>query len=98
MTLADIVADRDERYGQPVVSNGIPLSKIHHAAFDEHLIGIDPDYRLHVSDRLLALNDGPMLEALKRLHGNTLHLPSRIKDLPDRDRLALRFERFVAAT
>jgi hypothetical protein len=29
-----------------VVPNGIPLSKIHHAAFDAHLIGIDPDYRL----------------------------------------------------
>jgi hypothetical protein len=37
--------------GQPVVPNGIPLSKIHHAAFDVHLIGIDPDYRLHVSKR-----------------------------------------------
>ncbi|MEK9284706.1 MULTISPECIES: HNH endonuclease signature motif containing protein [unclassified Bradyrhizobium] len=55
---AHIVADKDERYGQPVVSNGIPLSKTHHAAFDAHLIGIDPDYRLHVSDRLLAQNDG----------------------------------------
>ena len=41
------------------------LSKIHHAAFDAHLIGIDPDYRIHVSDRLLTLHDGPMLEALK---------------------------------
>jgi hypothetical protein len=61
------------------------------------LIGINPDYRLHVSDCLLAQNDGPMLEALKRPHGNTIHLPSRAKDLPDRDRLALRFERFVAA-
>ena len=30
--------------GQPVVSNGLPLTKIHHAAFDAHLIGIDPDY------------------------------------------------------
>ncbi|WP_439400453.1 HNH endonuclease (plasmid) [Bradyrhizobium sp. PMVTL-01] len=73
------------------MSNGIPLSKIHHAAFDAHLIGIDPDYRLHVSDRLLAQNDGPMLEALKWLHGNTIHLPGRAKDLPDRDRLAMRF-------
>jgi putative restriction endonuclease len=79
------------------VSNGIPLSKIHHAAFDAHLIGIDPDYRLHVSGRLLAQNDGPMLEALKRLHGGTIHLPNRPKDLPDRDRLALHFERFMAA-
>jgi hypothetical protein len=56
------------------------------------LIGIDPDYRLHVSDRLLAQNDGPMLEALKRLQGNSIHLPIRAKDLPDRDRLAMRFE------
>jgi putative restriction endonuclease len=95
---AHIVADKDERYGQPVVSIGIPLSKIHHAAFDAHLIGIDPDYRLHVSDRLLTQNDGPMLDALKRLHGNTIHSPSRAKDLPDRDRLAMRFERFIAAT
>jgi hypothetical protein len=36
---AHIVSDRDERLGQPVVPNGIPLSKIHHAAFDAHLIG-----------------------------------------------------------
>ena len=64
---AHIVADKDERFGQPVVPNGIPLSKIHHAAFDAHLIGIDPDYRLHVSERLLGQNDGPMLDALKRL-------------------------------
>src|SRR5262245_21700121 len=93
---AHIVVDKDERFGQPVVPNGIPLSKIHHAAFDAHLIGIDPDYRLHVSERLLSQNDGPMLEALKRLNGETIHLPKRPKDRPDRDRLALRFERFKA--
>ena len=94
---AHIVEDKDERFGQPVVPNGIPLSKIHHAAFDAHLIGIDPDYRLHVSPRLLAQQDGPMLEALKRLKGATIHLPGRLKDRPDRDRLALRFERFKSA-
>ena len=91
---AHIVADTDEQLGQPIVPNGLPLSKIHHAAFDAHLIGIDPDYRLHVSSRLLALNDGPMLEALKRLNGEPIHLPARVKDRPDRDRLASRFERF----
>ncbi len=93
---AHIVADKDEQLGQPVVPNGIPLSKIHHAAFDAHLIGIDPDYRLHVSNRLLGRKDGPMLEALKRLNGGTIHLPGRVKDCPDRDRLAIRFERFKA--
>ena len=95
---AHIISDKDERLGQPVIPNGIPLSKIHHAAFDAHLIGIDPNYFLHVSDRLLDQQDGPMLEALKRLNGGTIHLPSRIKDRPDQDRLARRFERFKAVS
>lgn len=94
---AHIVADGDEALGQPVVPNGIPLSKIHHAAFDAHLIGIDPDYRVHVAERLRAQNDGPILEALKRLHMSELRLPARQQDRPDRDRLALRFEIFQAA-
>jgi len=65
-------------------------------AFDAHLLGIDPDYRLHVSERLLGQKDGPMLESLKRRNGGAIHLPNRAKDCPDRDRLALRFERFKA--
>src|SRR3954466_9726603 len=84
---AHIVADNDEEFGQPIVPNGIPLSKIHHAAFDAHLIGIDPDYRLHVAERLLVQKDGPMLEALKHLNGGTIHFPARTKDRPDQDRL-----------
>ena len=45
--------------------NGLPLSKIDHAAFDAYLIGIDPDYRVYVSDRLLDQHDGNMLEVPK---------------------------------
>ncbi len=93
---AHIIADADETLGQPLVTNGLPLSKIHHAAFDAHLIGIDPDYRLHVSERLLIQRDGPLLEALKQLDGGKLHLPAREKDRPDRERLAIRYERFKA--
>lgn len=91
---AHIVEDKHERLGQPVVQNGIPLAKTHHAAFDAHLIGIDPDFRVHVARRLLEQNDGPMLEMLKKLHHVDLHLPARESDWPDRDRLALRFDEF----
>ena len=94
---AHIVSDKNEPLGQPIVPNGMLLSKIHHPAFDRHLIGIDPDYRLHVSEWLLIQKDGPMLETLKRLHGGAIHLPSRDKDRPGRDRLALRFEHFRSA-
>lgn len=91
---AHIVRDSDELLGQPVVQNGIPLSKIHHVAFDSHLIGIDPDYRVHISERLLIRNDGPLLAALKNLDGGKLRMPLRPRDNPDRDRLAARFEQF----
>ncbi len=91
---AHIFADSDEELGHPVVPNGLPLSKIHHAAFDTHLIGIDADYRIHVSRRLMAQRDGPMLELLKETDGARLHPPSRAKDYPDRHRLELRFDVF----
>ena len=94
---AHIVADGDEKLGQPVIPNGIPLSKIHHAAFDAHLIGIDPDYRLHVASRLLDQRDGPLLESLKALDGRSLHLPRRERDYPDRKRLSIRYGEFVKA-
>jgi putative restriction endonuclease len=91
---AHIAADGHERLGQPIITNGIPLSKLHHAAFDAHLIGVSPDYRVVVSDRLLAVRDGPTLEALKQLNGNLINFPRRMQDRPDRERLEMRFEEF----
>lgn len=91
---AHIMPDTDAEWGQPVVPNGLPLSKIHHSAFDAGLIGIDPDYRIHVAARLQDESDGPMLELLKESHGRSIHLPPRRRDRPDRERLAKRFQRF----
>jgi putative restriction endonuclease len=96
---AHIVVDADEQLGQPVIPNGLPLTKLHHAAFDAHLIGIDPDFRIHVSDRLLEIHDGPFLEqGLKAIAGRLIRLPRRTEDYPDRERLALRFEEFKKST
>lgn len=95
---AHIIADGDELLGQPLVANGLPLSKVHHAAFDANLIGIDADYQIHISDELFAMNDGPMLEqGIKAMRGKTLLMPARQLDRPDRDRLAARFELYRAA-
>ena len=93
---AHIIPDMDLELGQPVISNGLLLSKIHHAAFDSHLIGIDPDYGLHVSKRLLDQKDGPTFEELKKLDGNKLRLPKLEEHHPDKDRLAIRYEEFEA--
>ena len=94
---AHIVSDTDELLGQPVVVNGLPMSKLHHAAFDAVLIGIDPDFRVHVSERLRHQRDGPMLEAMKQLQDRRLHLPADPGNHPDRNRLAERYERFRTA-
>ena len=82
--------------GQPIVTNGLPLTKIHRSAFDANLIAIDPDLRIHVSEQLLSIDDGPMFEhGLKAMAGRSIHLPKRLEDRPDRDRLAMRFEEYV---
>ena len=95
---AHIMPDADEQLGQPEVTNGICMSKIHHAAYDAGLIGIDRDFPIHVSDRLLAMRDGPMLEhGLKALEGKLIRLPSEARSAPDRYRLAARFTLFNAA-
>jgi putative restriction endonuclease len=95
---AHIIFDAHVELGQPVVPNGLPLSKVHHAAFDANLIGIDADYRIHVSEHLLAMNDGPMLEqGIKAMAGRELLMPDRPLDRPDRARLEARFEQFRAA-
>jgi putative restriction endonuclease len=92
---AHIIADAREDLGQPIVQNGLPLSKIHHAAFDANLIGIDRDLRIHVSGDLLSMNDGPMFEqGIKAIAGRVIRLPLRKADYPDGDRLAARFALF----
>ena len=92
---AHIVGDAEET-GEPVVSNGLSLCSIHHRAFDEDLVGVAPDLRVHVSPRLLGDEDGPMLDVLKGFHGTTIEAPSRRLWHPDPERLATRFERFRA--
>jgi putative restriction endonuclease len=76
------------------VSNGLSLCTIHHRAFDQDLVGVSPDYEVRVARRLLEDDDGPMLEILKGSHGITIELPKRRAAQPDRERLAVRFERF----
>lgn len=93
---AHILGDAHER-GQPSLRNGLSLCTIHHRAFDEHLVGIDPGYTVRVSRRLLEDDDGPMLDVLKGFHGSRIELPRSPTQRPDRERLAERFESFRAA-
>ncbi len=93
---AHIAADSDERLGQPIVNNGLPLSRLHHVViYVRTCIGIYPTQKIGGSQiGSMSVRDGPTLEALKTLNGGRLILPRRSQDYPDRERLAARYEAF----
>jgi putative restriction endonuclease len=94
---AHITPDSDAE-GEPVVSNGVALCKLHHAAFDRFFFAIRPDYVIEVRPSILRETDGPMLVVgLQQIHGMRIHLPRRSVDLPDRARLERRYEAFRLA-
>ncbi len=89
---AHIRADKDG--GPASVQNGICMSTLHHVAFDSHLIGVDPDHRIHVSTRLREDTDGELLASLKQLDGARIRVPDDPRDGPDRAHLEFRFRQF----
>ena len=93
---AHITADTD-KLGEPVVSNGLALCKIHHAAFDKFFLGIRPDYSVHIRQDLLDEFDGPVLQhALKEMHNSTITIPRRKEHAPEKERLEERYSIFLA--
>ena len=93
---AHIAADAEPE-GAPLISNGLSLCSIHHRAFDQNLVGISEDYRVHISEQLLEDQDGPMLEVLKVAQGAEIVVPRRKELRPNPELLAKRFATFSAA-
>jgi len=58
---AHILPDGHPR-GEPVVPNGLALCKLHHAAFDRHVLGVRPDLTVELRPDVLREPDGPMLK------------------------------------
>lgn len=84
--------------GAPEVPNGLALCKIHHAAYDNQILGISPDYEIHINASVMDEIDGPMLKhGLQAMQGRQLWIPRRKSDRPNQDRLAERFAEFRAA-
>lgn len=94
---AHILPDSDPR-GVPVVPNGLALCKIHHAAFDRHIMGVRPDYVIEIRSDVLGEEDGPMLRhGLQGVHNAKILLPRRQPDHPNPDFLEERYEQFRRA-
>lgn len=77
--------------------NGLCLNVLFHKAYDENLIGISPDYEVFVSEEFLGTKldnvDGSTKEYVRSINNRKLLMPKRF--LPDRDLLAIHFEKFI---
>ncbi len=94
---AHIVPDSDPR-GEPVVSNGLALCKIHHAAFDRHILGVRPDLRVEIREDILLEVDGPMLRyGLQEMNGTKLYLPLSNQQKPGSAFIEARYQDFKNA-
>lgn len=94
---AHIIPDGNPE-SKPVINNGISLCKLHHAAYDNLLIGISADYQIIVRPDILEEVDGPMLQhGLQGLHNSNIILPAREHDWPDKGFLDYRFQMFKKA-
>lgn len=92
---AHILPD-SEPDGEPVVSNGLALCRLHHGAFDRFFIGVRPDYVIQVRPDLLDEEDGPTLKhAIQGLHGASITVPRATELRPSIELLSNRYERFL---
>lgn len=95
---AHIVPDTDP-LGEPAVWNGLALCKLHHAAFDQDIVGIRPDLVVQIRHDVLEEHDGPMLiHGLQGFHERRIWVPARSSDQPRSTLLERRFQRFLSAT
>ena len=95
---AHIIPDGQPR-GEPVIPNGLALCKLHHAAFDNNIIGIRPDLIVVIRSDVRREVDGPMLlHGIQGLHGSTITVPHEARLRPAADRLEERYERFRQAS
>ncbi len=94
---AHILPDGHPR-GEPAVPNGLALCKLHHAAFDGHLIGVNRDLVVHVASAILHEPNGPVLRhGLQDFHGARIRVPRSAVLRPNREFLAERYEWFKKA-
>jgi putative restriction endonuclease len=91
---AHILPDGHPR-GEPIVSNGIALCSLHHAAFDRYILGIRPDTTIEIRTDILEEVDGPMLlHGLQNTNGKKIDVPRAPSLAPNPEFLEERYSLF----
>lgn len=94
---AHILPDGHPR-GGPVITNGLSLCKMHHAAYDQNFLGVRPDLVVEVRSDVQTETDGPMLiHGLQEMEGIRLLSPRSRAARADPERLEERYAEFLRA-
>ncbi|MCX5787379.1 MAG: HNH endonuclease [Elusimicrobia bacterium] len=82
-------------HGSPIVPNGLALCKLHHAAFDQNIVGIRPDLKVEIREDVLKEEDGPMLQhGLQEFNSAPVWVPRKDILRPKREFLEERYKMF----
>jgi len=85
----------DAKNGEASINNGIAMSCLHHTAYEQDLLGIDPNGVIHLNESIRATKDGPLFDhGILRLDKQRIHVPNFDGHKPNKDFLAQRFEEF----
>jgi putative restriction endonuclease len=89
----------DSAGGEPVITNGIAMCAIHHAAYDANIFSISSEYRIGVRPDVMEESDGPTLRfALQAINTTSISLPRERRARPDTALLDRRWQQFLAAS
>lgn len=73
--------------------NGLCMNAFFHKAYDEHLLGISPDLKIVISEKLQAASSEQSFASyIRSINGKSILLPDKF--LPQRELLALQYDKF----
>ena len=74
--------------------NGLCMNPFFHKAYDKHLLGITPDLKIVISEKLQqSVSEGSFFNYLRELNGKSILLPDKF--LPQKELLAIHYDRFI---
>ena len=89
-----IVAWSDDKLNRTNPKNGLCMNSFFHKAYDKHLLGISPDMKIVISEKLRTAScEQSFASYISNLNGKKILLPDKF--LPQRELLAFRYDNFT---
>ncbi len=88
-----IVGWSEDKLNRTNPKNGLCMNAFFHKAYDKHLLGISPDLKIVISEKLqVASSEQSFASYIRSINGKSILLPDKF--LPQRELLALQYDKF----